>query len=247
MMISRILSRLGRLATRAASPSVPFPTPPESGVRYNLGCGFDVRAGWTNVDMHDRHGPDLVCDVTWLRPVEDRSVDYILAQDVLEHIHRARCGTTLREWNRILRDDAEIAIRVPDVIALARLMEREDFRTPDGQRLLLQNLFGTQNYEGDFHFNGFTEISLRTDLEGAGFEIVHLDHKDEWLFEVLARKVRHIPPEPFMRIEDDGAFVEAAYRKVLGRKADEEGRDYFTGLIADGVPREAVLDALRAA
>jgi hypothetical protein len=34
--------------------------------RVNLGCGFDHRPGFLNVDIHDFHHPDLLADVTQL-------------------------------------------------------------------------------------------------------------------------------------------------------------------------------------
>ena len=32
-------------------------------VRLNLGCGYDVRPGWLNIDLYQRHGPDVVAVV----------------------------------------------------------------------------------------------------------------------------------------------------------------------------------------
>ena len=69
------------------------------GIKYNLGCGHDIRNGWVNIDLHERHHPDIVADVTNLSVIEDETGSYVLAQDILEHIHRDRCVSTLQEWN----------------------------------------------------------------------------------------------------------------------------------------------------
>lgn len=111
--------------------------------------------------MHGHHGPDIVCDVTWLKPIEDQTVDYVLAQDVLEHIHRVKCSTTLHEWNRVLKIGGLLDVRVPDVMAIVDLMRTEQFSNEQGHRHLLQCMFGTQSYQGDYHLNGFTDISLK--------------------------------------------------------------------------------------
>jgi hypothetical protein len=37
-------------------------------VRLNLGCGYDVRPGWLNIDLYQRHGPDVVAVVRRLPP-----------------------------------------------------------------------------------------------------------------------------------------------------------------------------------
>jgi len=54
--------------------------------KLNLGCGFDLREGYVNVDFQDFHKPDVVADVrdhghapVWL-------VEEIIARDVLEHL-----------------------------------------------------------------------------------------------------------------------------------------------------------------
>lgn len=44
---------------------------------------------------------------------------------------------------------------------------------------------------------------------------------------------------------DDGAFVDWAYREVLGRPADDEGRALYVAELAGGWDREQLLNALR--
>ncbi|RYF60885.1 MAG: hypothetical protein EOO27_04180 [Comamonadaceae bacterium] len=63
----------------------------------NLGCGFDIRTGYLNVDMHDRQGPDLVADVTSLGMLPSEGFTEIVAQDVLEHVERHKVHVALSE------------------------------------------------------------------------------------------------------------------------------------------------------
>jgi predicted SAM-dependent methyltransferase len=225
----------------------PAAAAPPDGPRLNLGCGTDLRDGWVNIDLHAVHHPDLVADITDLRPLHDNYAGYALAQDILEHVPRDCCSTALREWNRVLKPGGWLELRVPDVIALARLLQEPERQTPEAQDVLLQCLFGTQHYNGDFHYNGFTEISLAHALAEAGFEVVSLDHHDEWLFQAIARKTEHRPPEALLRIEGDDAFVDAAYLAILRRAADPGGRAYYLDQLASGIPREAILASLRSA
>jgi hypothetical protein len=214
-------------------------------MKLNLGCGFDIRPGWLNVDLHAWHKPDLVCDVTHLHTLEDAVAGHILAQDILEHIHRERCLTALQEWNRVLKMGGLLEVRVPDVLAVADLMRRPEHNTVERHHAMLHCLFGSQGYEGDFHFNGFTELTLKDNLEQSGFELAMLKHKDEWLFDVLAKKVRHQPPPALLRLASNEAFVDQAYQSILGRAPDDEGKAYALRMLASGMPREVIVAQLR--
>ncbi|QQP98614.1 DUF4214 domain-containing protein [Lysobacter enzymogenes] len=232
--------------TAIDEPTEALPAPPE-GPWLNLGCGMDVREGWVNVDLHDFHHPDIVADITNLKPLADNYAGYALAQDILEHVPRDCCSTALREWNRVLKPDGLLEVRVPDVIALARLLQEPDRQTPEAQDTLLQCMFGTQRYNGDFHYNGFTELSLTHALNDAGFEVLRIAHHDGWLFQAIGRKIEHRRPDPLLRVDNDEVFIDEAYRTILHREADPGGRAHYLEKLASGIPREAILATLRAA
>lgn len=214
--------------------------------RLNLGCGFDHRPGHLNVDLHAWHNPDLVSDVTDLRPLPDGYYEYAVAQDILEHLPRLRVRTALREWNRVLKVGGTLELRVPNVLGLMKLLRRWRNRTFDQHERLLQSLFGTQHYNGDFHYIGFTDIFLTGLLERTGFTVDRLAAKDVWLFDCAARKVADAPPPAYLRLPDHEAFLDAVYRDVLGREPDADGRAYYLKMLRDGELREVVLDSLQA-
>lgn len=69
-------------------------------VRLNLGCGTKPRSGSINLDVAALDGVDLVTDfATGSLPLQDQSVSFIEAKDVLEHVH---APTLLREIHRLL-------------------------------------------------------------------------------------------------------------------------------------------------
>ena len=155
--------------------------------RLNLGCGWDKRDGFLNIDLHGFHEPDLVADVRNLDMLPSGQYDEIVAQDVLEHLTRADGPVALREWARLLRIGGQLVLRLPDLIGLLDTLRASD--DPAHQTNMVQCLFGTQAYNGDFHLNGFTEALLRHALHDAGFDVESLVGRDGWLFDVVARRV----------------------------------------------------------
>lgn len=215
-----------------------------TGDRLNLGCGFDYREGYINVDFHPNHRVDMVADIADLHRIKDGSCSEALAQDVLEHLPRARCKTALREWCQVLKQGGRLLVRVPSLIDQLKKLEDARFQSYEEQARLILNLFGTQGYEGDFHLNGFTEVTLRHDLEDAGFRIESLRILHGWLFDVVAIKQRHVTPERYLRADTDVEFLELAYQKLLGRPVDPGAVRYYTQVLQSGIAREAVIENL---
>jgi predicted SAM-dependent methyltransferase len=217
-----------------------------TGIKLNLGCGFDRRPGYVNVDLHAKHDPDLVADVTQLDTIADQSCTEALAQDVLEHLPRAKAETAVQEWNRVLQPQGRLVIRVPSLVHLLQLLSDKKRQGLEEQQNLVQCLYGTQGYEGDFHLNGFTEVTLRHLLTQAGFDVLSVEIVDQWLFEVQASKMRHLQPDPLLRVATDQEFIEQVYLKLLRRPVDSGGLHYYLENLVNGISREAVIDTLKA-
>lgn len=93
------------------------------GARLNLGCGDDVKEGYLNVDFRRTHPSVHEVDLSkypW--PLADRSAKEILMLDFLEHFPYANTPFILLECYRILEDDGEVIIQVPDAGHVCRAM-----------------------------------------------------------------------------------------------------------------------------
>jgi hypothetical protein len=83
-------------------------------MKLNLGCGFDKKEGFTNIDITKDVNPDVVWDLTKTPyPFKNNSITQIYAKDVLEHIPRDKLLIVLEEWYRISKPNAIWEIIVP--------------------------------------------------------------------------------------------------------------------------------------
>ena len=174
--------------------------------KVNLGCGFDHRDGYLNVDFHPDHNPDLLADVRELSMLPDGYYEEVLAQDILEHLERADTSKALAEWARITAIGGHLIVRVPDFMGVARLMAEE--HSVERHLQMTHVLYGTQAYSGDFHLTGFTELTLRHALHEAGFITRTLERQLGWLFDCMAERVEdpgefHPGTLPFLALADE--------------------------------------------
>ena len=82
-----------------------------TGLRLNLGCGFDIRPEYLNVDFTKENGADLAMDLEktpW--PWANDSMEEVLALNLLEHINRM--DAVWREIHRVLRVGGRVDIEV---------------------------------------------------------------------------------------------------------------------------------------
>lgn len=168
-------------------------------MRLNIGCGSDIRAGFTNVDFRQLAGVDMVVDLShfpW--PFDDGTVDEILMLDFLEHFPYAQTERILTECYRILRHDGSMTIQVPDGSILGAVIcnrgmyqcntcgewlcgEKDTVCSRCKQPIELirdaaiRRMFGGQDFAGNFHHVCFTSQSLREVTSRCGFDLASVD------------------------------------------------------------------------
>lgn len=92
-------------------------TTDKKGLWINLGCCDDFREGFVNVDRiqctdadRERYGA-ITHDLNFSWPFVDSSADYILARDIIEHLHDGIY--TMNEAWRVLKSGGIFEIEVP--------------------------------------------------------------------------------------------------------------------------------------
>jgi len=67
---------------------------------------------YTSLDVDSSFKPDIVGDIEKRLPIKDKSYDFIVCSEVLEHVIYPR--RVLKEFRRILKDDGKIIITLPN-------------------------------------------------------------------------------------------------------------------------------------
>lgn len=203
--------------------------------RVNLGCGWDRRQGYLNVDLYSSHNPDLVADVSELQMLPSNHFEEALAQDILEHMPRKIARKALAEWARILKPNGIITIRVPGLIETLSLLKARH-RSADSHAEIEHLLYGTQAYNGDFHQSGYTFPMLSRLGINVGLMVIESKIIDGWMIEFKFEKCQ-------IKELDNIKFIQHIYATYLGRPADESGYRYFLNVL-DGkkMTRESLVD-----
>ena len=168
-------------------------------MKLNLGCGPDLKDGYTNVDFRDLPGAQKVDLSKFPWPWKDGEVDEVLMLDFLEHFPYRKTVPILQEVWRVLKHGGRVEIQVPDLEHCARAASmvgpflcnrcgwefpyrdlRADFFTckqcrqpwTDCAQAAIHRLYGGQDYEGNWHFTAFTNLQLDRLLQAHGFSYV---------------------------------------------------------------------------
>jgi hypothetical protein len=115
----------------------------QSPVRLHLGCGFEHKAGWTNIDLVGSKA-DIFWDLRRGIPFADNSVDAIFHEHLLEHLPMRTGLSFTDDCYRALRPGGVLRVVVPDAGRLIRDYVEDDpsllQRCPTGL-IAVQSLF----------------------------------------------------------------------------------------------------------
>jgi predicted SAM-dependent methyltransferase len=212
--------------------------------KLNVGCGYDYRKGYVNVDLHERHGPDVVANVLELHTFPTGQYEELVAQDVLEHVTRADVRRALFEWNRVLAVGGRLFVRTTELGGLIRSLEAPENAGLHDQERLIQNVFGTQAYTGDFHLAGFTESIFRFYLWEAGFEVETLGLYVGAFLDCWARKARNLGFERVTETTPDDVWLTSLFNSLMGRPPSAAELDAERATLKLPRGRDAVVEKL---
>lgn len=135
-------------------------------LRINFGAGHIALEGFVNVDMRELPGIDVVAPVQAL-PFDPGSLTEIFSSHTIEHFPELELRRKLLPyWVGLLKAGGTFRAVVPDLEAMSKDYASGKISFEE----LRAVVYGGQEYEGDFHFTGFTPDSLAALLTEAGLE-----------------------------------------------------------------------------
>jgi SAM-dependent methyltransferase len=173
-----------------------------SGIGQTLHAVFD---GWkeTRLDIDPNVRPDIVASMTHMRPVANADYDAIFSKHNLEHLEYHEVVMALREFRRVLKPGGFALIIVPDLEAIAEFilqgkLEKPVYMSDSGPIEPIDMLYGYRPaLEGGRHFmahrTGFTQATLLSHLNRAGFFAGVVRHRSMWELWAEAQTVQNEP------------------------------------------------------
>jgi hypothetical protein len=194
----------------------------------NFGCGHNKRAGYLNVDVDPACQPDLLIKDGDTSAIPHDYFEEVYANDVLEHVPRAQTLGVLLDWASWLKIGGTLQCQTTSIVDLADLLRNStSFETHHG---LTKCMFGNQAHAGDFHYSGFTEVTLRGLLIAAELDLTEIVLRDGWLFGVTAIKTRawdgYIPA---LAGQSDEAFVRETFRRGVDEEPGPAALESYAG------------------
>jgi predicted SAM-dependent methyltransferase len=149
-------------------------------VKLNLGCGTVIKKGFINIDIRDLPGVDIVHDVSNLSDLNLVGIEYILADDIIEHFSQEETATIIAHWVSLLILGGIIEIRCPDILHAVKVAPSPEW--------LIRLIYGGQDYPENFHKAGFTLKSMKKLLKKLGLQIIYTEQTSEGNLVVKAQK-----------------------------------------------------------
>ncbi len=114
-------------------------------MKFNLGCGADIRSGYINIDRlpqkqipQDIYRQGDITSLDWI--AEDNTVDEILALDCIEYLPINSIKESITNWVKKLSKGGILKILVPDCHAIAKAFYQGQFSLQEYSKMT----FGTQ-------------------------------------------------------------------------------------------------------
>lgn len=123
--------------------------------------------GFTNVDIREIPGVDVVADVRAL-PFKVGTIEEIRASHIIEHLHSDDIQKTVNHWASLLKKGGLLRIYAPNARRLAEDLVTSTLTIEEFSR----QMFGNQSYVGNLHLVAVDQERLERWVLNAGLTLV---------------------------------------------------------------------------
>jgi predicted SAM-dependent methyltransferase len=148
----------------------------------HLGSGNLYIPQFCNIDANISSRCDIIANIEKLK-ILSNAVSIIYASHVFEHIPKRNAEKVLSEWYRVLKKGGKLYICVPDNEALFKLYldNLPQYQTNEGRHIVDLScgvIYGGQVNKYDFHYYGYSFVTLRSMLLSVGFSKIQLFNRE---------------------------------------------------------------------
>ena len=139
-----------------------------------FGGGENRIKDFLNIDGDWMAACDVIADANRSIKFRSNSFHVIYSSHVFEHVPRFKTKKVLTEWHRVLKPGGKCYIAVPDLEEVLKEYARglSSFDTEDGKKnaeLMAGIIYGGQDTIHNFHYFGYSFVTLKSLLESVGF------------------------------------------------------------------------------
>jgi hypothetical protein len=144
-------------------------------IKLNLGCGPDIKLGYTNIDTCPLNSNVVVQDIRNLQ-FDKASVDEIYAKDIIEHMTLDDFIRSIANWSFISKKDALLFIQTTciDLMIEAYSTGVWDITTLNYMLFAGKNWVNGVSTNEDLHKSCYSRLFLETVLSQNQFKILNI-------------------------------------------------------------------------
>lgn len=144
-------------------------TNPFRPLMLNLASQGEILPGFVNIDQIPQKEEEIGGDIRNLE-FDDESTELIIAKNIIQVFSHREIKKVILEWKRVLKRGGTMIISGPDLRSILEAYSMGNLNFEETQVAI----FGRQQNDYDYFYNGFDEESLSELLLNSGFAIIEI-------------------------------------------------------------------------